>query len=126
MALFKVFRGKKEALENLKVTDGYAYFTPEDGRFYIDISDTNGVDPVFGTSVENGANRICINEGSIDFDKFEIIDCGTAIEDIPEFDVVYINGGNSLVELTENTVIFFGGNASSPITNDTIVYKHSI
>lgn len=72
MALFKILRGSKKNLETLEITDGYAYFTPEDGRFYIDVSDENGVTPIIGTSSALGANRICINN------DFSIIDCGTA------------------------------------------------
>lgn len=35
MALFKIFRGTSENLPN-KIHDGYAYFTTDDGKFYID------------------------------------------------------------------------------------------
>lgn len=46
MALFKILRGSKDALKNVKVKDGYAYFTPEDGKFYIDYwQGVDGVDP---------------------------------------------------------------------------------
>ena len=41
MALFKILKGSSEGLKNLKATEGYAYFTPDDGKFYIDISSTN-------------------------------------------------------------------------------------
>lgn len=37
MALFKILRGRKENLPK-KITDGYAYFTINDGKFYIDAS----------------------------------------------------------------------------------------
>ena len=37
MALFKVLRGTSTALANQPFHDGYAYFTPDDGRFYIDV-----------------------------------------------------------------------------------------
>lgn len=41
MALFKVLRGSSTNLDNQPFVDGYAYFTPDDGRFYIDVqSDT--------------------------------------------------------------------------------------
>ena len=38
MALFKIFRGTSENLP-AKIHDGYAYFTVDDGKFYIDASD---------------------------------------------------------------------------------------
>lgn len=37
MALFKVLRGSSSALDSQPFVDGYAYFTPDDGRFYIDV-----------------------------------------------------------------------------------------
>lgn len=39
MSLFKIFRGKAERLSQQPLTDGYAYFTPDDGGFYIDAND---------------------------------------------------------------------------------------
>lgn len=41
MALFKIFKGKKENLPETKV-DGYCYFTLNDSLFYIDYEDENG------------------------------------------------------------------------------------
>ena len=37
MALFKVLRGNSASLMDQPLHDGYAYFTPDDGRFYIDV-----------------------------------------------------------------------------------------
>lgn len=42
MALFKSLRGKRENLPSTK-TDGYAYFCVDDGTFWIDYKDQNGV-----------------------------------------------------------------------------------
>ena len=50
MALFKIFKGKKANLPETRV-DGYAYFTTDDGKFYIDHAGQG----------ENLANRTCIN-----------------------------------------------------------------
>lgn len=36
MALFKVSKGKVENLSKQAITEGYAWFTPDDGKFYID------------------------------------------------------------------------------------------
>lgn len=43
MALFKILRGPKNALASKykTITDGYAYFTPDDGAFYIDVKQEN-------------------------------------------------------------------------------------
>lgn len=32
MALFKILQGSSEGLSKLKVTEGYAYFTPDNGK----------------------------------------------------------------------------------------------
>ena len=42
MALFKVNRGPKANLPSTK-TDGYAYFCTDDGSFWIDYKDENGI-----------------------------------------------------------------------------------
>lgn len=41
MALFKILRGNSSALAGAPLNDGFAYFTPDDGRFYIDVALTN-------------------------------------------------------------------------------------
>lgn len=38
MALFKILRGSSSQLMSQDLHDGYAYFTPDDGRFYIDVA----------------------------------------------------------------------------------------
>ena len=64
MALFKILQGSSEDLKNLKATEGYAYFTPDDGKFYIDVDTTaTAAEVVVGESSANGVNRICINTG---------------------------------------------------------------
>lgn len=42
MALFQILRGKAAKLSSKAFKDGYAYFTPDDGAFYID-AEVNGV-----------------------------------------------------------------------------------
>lgn len=42
LALFKVFRGTSDRLP-AKMVDGYAYFTTDDGKFYIDFKDADGM-----------------------------------------------------------------------------------
>lgn len=43
MALFKPFRGGRESLDNMPKVDGYAYFCLDDGSFWIDYADSEGV-----------------------------------------------------------------------------------
>ena len=59
MALFKVLRGTASSIDKNNVNkppfvDGYAYFTPDDGRFYIDVQ-LNAAPPYYYDSgVVNG------------------------------------------------------------------------
>ena len=36
MSLFKIYKGKAENLSSQPLVEGHAYFTPDDGGFYID------------------------------------------------------------------------------------------
>lgn len=38
MALFKILRGDSSRLNSAPLNDGFAYFTPDNGRFYIDVA----------------------------------------------------------------------------------------
>ena len=112
MALFKIFKGKSENLgkesNTEKINEGFAYFTPDDGKFYIDILNEGEVDkqskPVIvnyaGESIqlEDGtvakANRICINQRLFAYNDYDILDCGVANSQITE-DAINFNCGNS-------------------------------
>lgn len=112
MALFKILRGLSENFggENSTKTtkDGYAYFTPDDGKFYIDISD--GQTPIVGSSAKNGANRICINDGG--FMDNLVLDCGTA-NGWSQITITYIDFGDSnILEDDENTIFYDGGDSN--------------
>lgn len=80
MALFKILKGSKDNLgkstsTNSKTTnEGWAYFTPDDGKFYIDT--TSSETPVVGynNSDDASVNRICINE----WQGVTILNCGNA------------------------------------------------
>lgn len=54
MALFKVLRGSSTALESQPFHDGYAYFTPDDGRFYIDVQLNSAPTYYYQAGTENG------------------------------------------------------------------------
>lgn len=53
MALFKISKGKAADLAAVKATEGFCWFTPDDGKFYIDTATADKA--VVGT------NRICLN-----------------------------------------------------------------
>ena len=59
MALFKVLRGTAATIAPDSVTkppfnDGYAYFTPDDGRFYIDVQLDKAPTYYYDSGVVNG------------------------------------------------------------------------
>jgi hypothetical protein len=91
MALFKIFKGNSTRLGAVgntteKTKEGNAYFTPDDGKFYIDI--TNGETPIIGnneneTVDRQKVNRICINQRIFNYSEFDILDCGSA-EEFPD------------------------------------------
>lgn len=58
MALFKIARGVAVALPN-KITDGYAYFTTDDGKFYIDAGTSRtAINPTIDYTSNTGNNQI--------------------------------------------------------------------
>ena len=58
MALFKVARGVAANLPN-KITDGYAYFTTDDGKFYIDAGvNRTAINPTIDYTSNSGNNQI--------------------------------------------------------------------
>lgn len=62
MALFKIQKGLAAnlATNRPKANEGWAYFTTDDGKFYIDITGNGTQDAVVGT------NRICLNAAHAD------------------------------------------------------------
>lgn len=67
MALFKVLRGPSSNLNSQPFVDGYAYFTPDDGRFYIDVQSDTAPNYYYSTGVVNGKNiyRIEVESGTM-------------------------------------------------------------
>lgn len=116
MALFKIFRGAAGDLgapgnPTAKTKSGFAYFTPDDGKFYIDISE--GDTPIVGSSTINGANRICINAGG--FMDNLILDCGTASE-WTQIQMTYFDLGDS--DLTDEPQDVFYDSGDSDLSDE--------
>ena len=116
MALFKILRGTdvSNSTNNPEISewvhDGYAYFTPGDGKFYIDVDpDETRSKPIIGNyygeqiQQEDGqlatANRICINQRLFNYNDYDILDCGTSIGQNTGTDggIIYFNCGDSKV-----------------------------
>lgn len=116
MALFKIFKGPAQNLgaagNPTELTrTGFAYFTPDDGRFYIDISD--GDTPIIGSSTADGANRICINSGG--FMNNLILDCGTA-SGWTQTTIVYFDLGDS--DLTDELEVILYDSGDSDLSDE--------
>lgn len=94
MALFKILQGSSEGLAKLKATEGYAYFTPDDGKFYIDIdSTTSATDVRVGNNEDETVggepvNRICINQRVFTYSDYDILNCGTSTEVVNMQDLI--------------------------------------
>jgi hypothetical protein len=113
MALFKIFKGPSDRLQQQKAKEGFAYFTPDDGKFYIDITgDGLTTTPVIGDKIQEGVNRVCINNGG--FMEGIILNCGTAINPssiTPDFEIIYLNLGDSLDSEDDNILLYDSGNS---------------
>lgn len=99
MALFKIFKGSSDRLQQQEFHPGYAYLTTDDGKFYIDVGEDSeigqGVSPIIGNFkgevVENNqlANRICINQRIFSYNDYDILDCGTANTSDEEVTIIF-------------------------------------
>ena len=117
MALFKIFRGPSERLKDVKPTEGYAYFTPDDGKFYIDIKTAET--STIGNTSANGANRICINAGG--FMDNLILDCGTA-SGWTQTTMTYFNLGDSNLTDEANALFYDSGDSDLSDELEVILY----
>ena len=120
MALFKILRGCSENLggdnSTRKTKDGYAYFTPDDGKFYIDIAE--GKTPIVGHSAAEGANRICINDGG--FMDGLILNCGTA-SGWKKTELIYLDFGDASSSDDDINIIYYDSGDSSSLIDETNV-----
>lgn len=107
MALFKLLKGSAEKLKEFKCTEGYAYFTQDDGKFYIDTKNTETPDEVVignydgelvpqKDGTEAPANRICINQKVFSYVDDDILDCGGADQEITPTTIIFNCGDSSL------------------------------
>ena len=98
MALFKIFKGKSTDLGKTGTTaltqEGYAYFTPDTGKFYIDVASSNT--PIVGPNTSDGSNRICINDS---MERLAVLRCGKAST----------LGVSTIPQLPDNNIIIGGG-----------------
>lgn len=59
MALFKISQGPSNTLNNQSLTEGYCWFTPDDGKFYIDAKKNNVLTRIpLNAAVADSANSV--------------------------------------------------------------------
>lgn len=96
MALFKILKGESTRLSAQKAKEGYAYFTPDDGKFYIDIAGDGTQDAIMGNKETEEVNRICINQRLFTYNDYDILDCGDATSSL-SLDTIIFNCGDSMI-----------------------------
>lgn len=113
MALFKILRGKSTDLDNQPFHDGYAYFTPDDGRFYIDVQLDTVPGYYISRGTENGKNIYRIEIESKTWAELN----NTKISVGDHIDASQINNLQNLT-LTAGTNSFIYDGQSADITVD--------
>lgn len=125
MALFKILKGLSTNLMDQnsptkKANEGWAYFTTNDGKFYIDIAGNGTQDAVIGT------NRICLNAATADNVAHNFVfrvNSGTSEENGNQ--ITYNGSEAKTVNLLNGTGITVSANATNKgnitITNTGVV-----
>lgn len=111
MALFKIAKGPSNKLGTLptKATEGFAYFQPYDGSFYIDIATANSAVIANSTNENANANRIKLAAGVADQVKYSLTLNGFTFNGSQDIDVGTIGtayGGTGKTSWTKNGVIY--------------------
>lgn len=97
MALFKIFQGDADDLDSISLHEGYAYFVPSDGTFYIDASVNGSV-----TRVQlNGLSAEKLSDGTTTIEIDDIVLASDIID--------AAHGGTGRATLTANAVIAGNG-----------------
>lgn len=58
MSLFKIYKGKAENLSLQPLVEGHAYFTPDDGGFYIDATKDETVSRIKINDIDEKINAV--------------------------------------------------------------------
>lgn len=99
MALFKIFKGDEELLNQISIHEGYAYFCEDTGNLWIDVADGRIQVNAYAASVIRSAD----GQSEIDIDDVFLKNMVAAVE----------QGGTGLGTLTENALLV--GNGTNPI-----------
>lgn len=101
MALFKIFRGDEADLAAVSKTDGYAYFCPDTGNFFIDANMGTEASPDVQRIQVNGLSAQNLSDGTTTIEIDDIV----LTSDV----IAASQGGTGLATLTANAVLTGNG-----------------
>ena len=105
MALFKIFRGAESGLNAVPCHDGYAYFTQDSGKLFIDVGNDEG-DRVQVNAFAAEALIRKTADGSIEFIDIDELLLADAVASVKQ-------GGTGAASLTLNALLV--GNDTNPV-----------
>lgn len=138
MALFKISKGTKSNLDNQTLTEGYCWFTPEDGKFYIDAFKNEVLtriplnaavaDSVAWTNVTGRPGNATSTKGGIltDAQAVKLAGIATGAEvNQNAFSNIKIGSTTVVADAKTDTVEFTGSNItiSGDATNDKVTFS---
>lgn len=138
MALFKISKGTKSNLDNQTLTEGYCWFTPEDGKFYIDAFKNEVLtriplnaamaDSVAWTNVTGRPGTATSTKGGIltDTQAVKLAGIATGAEvNQNAFSNIKIGSTTVAADAKTDTVEFTGSNItiSGDATNDKVTFS---
>lgn len=138
MALFKISKGTKSNLDNQTLTEGYCWFTPEDGKFYIDAFKNEVLtriplnaavaDSVAWTNVTGRPGNATSTKGGIltDAQAVKLAGIATGAEvNQNAFSNIKIGSTTVAADAKTDTVEFTGSNItiSGDATNDKVTFS---
>lgn len=114
MALFKILRGSSAGLKDLPINDGWCYFTPDTGLFYIDYNGTRVPLNAEDAQTLSGASLVqALNSENLDK---EILSAA-AVDVIKENLELLIAAKQERITGTEGQVVVIGANGNPTVVN---------
>lgn len=126
MALFKILRGPSSGLDKLAINDGWCYYTPDTGLFYIDYNGTRVPLNAKDAQTLSGASLVqALNSEGLDK---EILSAA-AVDEIKESLELLIAAKQERIIGTEGQVVVIGANGNptvGDIAANDIEYDNSV
>ena len=117
MALFKILRGSSTGLKDLPINDGWCYFTPDTGLFYIDYNGTRVPLNAKDAQTLSGASLVqTLNSEGLD----QEILSAAAIDEIKNNLELLIAAKQELITGTEGQVVVIGGNGNPTVIDASL------